>query len=560
MTLTVDYSADIIRDGQSNDARIAFSRGTRLETLASQLTGHPSGLGEIVVQTGPVSGRGSESDDPAPSDADTLQRHVRDALLHLYDLSYLQKHPLTTRLGLAGRPQRSSVGLSLQQFLVDAVESLQPSRLNPTSRAARGHRLLVARYVDARQVMEVCEILGIGQSEYYREHNRALQALTSVLESRLAPHADLPRRSGVSFVSSDQVVPEPGEPQVNARPELPTTISAAAEPAQVMPPTEAILVHTPQPSTRSASGAATLLTATASRAPLGPTLTQNPGIPAPPVSISGRFRQLVRAHRVAEVFGDVTFNRGLLRYTFIQGDGAPLAFIWAIGLAIFTIVLPSAALVVAWTAVIAAITLGMLRGYGRDWKVRAEVLRAVMIDRYRIGGGTSNVMPRDVVASQRRAVDLAAEIAARLNLWSAGQPGSVLHRDLPDLDAMLRLQRSSAEQVGELQRVLAIISQGEDRLSRDEHTDRMRQENVVAVERALNDARGLVDAVSARLEVLLLQVAQMDQRAIDMADARQFAPNLRQALERLQMQVAAQRLAADELLELLVPGNSVADD
>jgi predicted ATPase len=94
-------------------------------------------------------------------------REVRDALGHLYDLPYLQTHPLAARAG---------GGKALRQLLEDTVASLSgPGRLAV---------LLRLRYVDGLEPADVWTRLAISKSEYYHAHRRALTAVAEVLAER----------------------------------------------------------------------------------------------------------------------------------------------------------------------------------------------------------------------------------------------------------------------------------------------------------------------------------------------------------------------------------------
>ena len=108
---------------------------------------------------------------------------VRDALAHLYDPGHLQTHPLAALLGGSDRANR---GRALRHALLDAVEALKPSREGkPGPKALRLYQLLKRRYVDGLSPEAVQKELVIRRSEYYREHQQALEAVASLLAERL---------------------------------------------------------------------------------------------------------------------------------------------------------------------------------------------------------------------------------------------------------------------------------------------------------------------------------------------------------------------------------------
>ncbi|HEX2515207.1 MAG TPA: AAA family ATPase, partial [Chloroflexota bacterium] len=164
---------------------------------------------------------------PAPDGAD-LARQVRDALRHLYDPVYLQTHSLTrlvrsgdpwgprpsrgsaaTDLGRGGNgvsgapgarpgpPPGATEGAALRRCLLETIEALQPpSEAGPGSGrggagegpalrgAWRRYRLLVLRYVESLDVLDVCARLAISRREYERQHRLGLDAILSLLSQR----------------------------------------------------------------------------------------------------------------------------------------------------------------------------------------------------------------------------------------------------------------------------------------------------------------------------------------------------------------------------------------
>jgi len=109
-----------------------------------------------------------------------LERQVRDALTHLYDLAHLQTHPLARRLRERGDP--SATGVVLRQELLDAIEWFRPAAgTTTTSKAYRRYRVLELRYIEGLEPVEIEQHLTISKSEYYREHAEALAALVSLV-------------------------------------------------------------------------------------------------------------------------------------------------------------------------------------------------------------------------------------------------------------------------------------------------------------------------------------------------------------------------------------------
>jgi predicted ATPase len=110
-------------------------------------------------------------------------RTVADALAHLHDAARLQTHPLAARLVPSGRSPHT-FGRSLEHALRGAVDELRPAGRRSPDHARRIHRLLFLRYIDGLEPSVVWKQLGIGKSEYYREHGRGVHAVASVLWQR----------------------------------------------------------------------------------------------------------------------------------------------------------------------------------------------------------------------------------------------------------------------------------------------------------------------------------------------------------------------------------------
>ncbi len=123
-------------------------------------------------------------DDPTVLRHSAFGREVRDALVHLYDVSYLQTHALAP-LVVRGPGSPPNAGRTLQQHLLEAIEGMRPvveRRTDP--HAWRGYDLLHLRYVESLEVASVVERLAISRSEYFRDHRRSLSAVISLLRQR----------------------------------------------------------------------------------------------------------------------------------------------------------------------------------------------------------------------------------------------------------------------------------------------------------------------------------------------------------------------------------------
>ena len=109
---------------------------------------------------------------------------VRDALLHLYDAPHLQTHALVKLSGIEESGSAAS-GRLLRQALLDAVEEMRPGPgVSAGSRAWRSYRILGLRYIEGFEVDDVMKEVFLSSRQYYREHNRVLQAVASILWRR----------------------------------------------------------------------------------------------------------------------------------------------------------------------------------------------------------------------------------------------------------------------------------------------------------------------------------------------------------------------------------------
>lgn len=110
---------------------------------------------------------------------------VRDALLHMYDATHLQTHPLAQLV--KGSPGNNAVlrGKLLFQELLATIRLMRPVAGTPTdSRAWRTYRLLELRYVEGLSAADAIDQLALGKTQYHRDHTRALETVASILRER----------------------------------------------------------------------------------------------------------------------------------------------------------------------------------------------------------------------------------------------------------------------------------------------------------------------------------------------------------------------------------------
>jgi len=144
---------------------------------------------------------------------DEFREELNKALSHLYDLAFLETSLLTTLMpdgAGASAFAGASLGKTLRKAIIDAIESLRPPEGTPSDDAAwRPYRILEARYVAGLSHTEIEESLFLGKSQYYREHARALEALSGILW-----------RSWKPVVAAESAAPATTDPDALALAEL----------------------------------------------------------------------------------------------------------------------------------------------------------------------------------------------------------------------------------------------------------------------------------------------------------------------------------------------------
>ncbi len=153
-----------------------------------------------------MSHRGTPSGEDNVADAacdDRFARWVLDGLRQLYDTASLRENPLCDLVADEESPlircQR------IRGLLLDAIQALRPARGVPsTAQDRRSYRLLELRYVEGASVQETADRLGIGRSQYYRDHAQLLEVFVSQVWERCAElwSDDHP---SVAMPTSDQV-------------------------------------------------------------------------------------------------------------------------------------------------------------------------------------------------------------------------------------------------------------------------------------------------------------------------------------------------------------------
>ena len=115
----------------------------------------------------------------------SFTKQVKNALEHLYDLSYLQHHPLGPEIQPGIGQPAEIAGQRLRRELAAAIEALNPGEGVPFhTPSARLYNLLVLHYMQGMTVRECAYELSISERQAYRGLRQGEQCVAEVLWSQ----------------------------------------------------------------------------------------------------------------------------------------------------------------------------------------------------------------------------------------------------------------------------------------------------------------------------------------------------------------------------------------
>jgi CheY-like chemotaxis protein len=119
-------------------------------------------------------------------DREEFCQQVSDALKHLYDYPYLEKHPLALQYWPDIQRTGPSRAQQLSRFLLESLEALNPpdQSYKGTSRA-QYYTLLAYRYVEERPLEDIMRELGYSRRQFFREQRKAIAMLAALLREKL---------------------------------------------------------------------------------------------------------------------------------------------------------------------------------------------------------------------------------------------------------------------------------------------------------------------------------------------------------------------------------------
>ncbi len=140
-----------------------------------------------------------------------LVEQVKDALENLYDLSYLEHHPLAQASDYAAEPSTENAGQRLRLGLIGAIESLSPGpSVSFDAPQARVHNLLVLHYVECRTVQEAAHMTDISRRQAHRDLRLGVEKVAATFWARRStPTSQQPSVSQLSSVETEVARLEP---------------------------------------------------------------------------------------------------------------------------------------------------------------------------------------------------------------------------------------------------------------------------------------------------------------------------------------------------------------
>lgn len=131
---------------------------------------------------------------------------IKQALEHLYDFPFLQRHPLAD---IHGHQTNEPSGHHLRRELIQAIETLNPGKsVSVRSGVARLYNLMHLHYIGGMTIQETSLELGISLRQAYRDLRRGQESVSEVLwfnrRNSQEPHPTTPIPTDDGVISSLQ--------------------------------------------------------------------------------------------------------------------------------------------------------------------------------------------------------------------------------------------------------------------------------------------------------------------------------------------------------------------
>lgn len=143
---------------------------------------------------------------------DEFVEQVKQALAHLYDFSYLQRHPLARLAGLSCENPHDLPGQRLRRQIISAIEALDPGQgVGFRSPRARVYNLLNLRYLEDVGIQEAAHEVGISERQAYRDLQHGAEIVAAILWARCSGP------EGAAAADAEGISPSPvPEPELSS--------------------------------------------------------------------------------------------------------------------------------------------------------------------------------------------------------------------------------------------------------------------------------------------------------------------------------------------------------
>lgn len=229
-------------------------------------------------------------------------------------------------------------------------------------------------------------------------------------------------------------------------------------------------------------------------------------------------------------------------------EGKALAVLAVTGLGVFGVVFDAWGFGLGLAGTLALLGGGWVWMNWRNPKIQKPLIREVLENNFEVADIEDSALQRELSEGFNHVVKI-AEVAAEISR-KKGRDADLEHM-FANTASMLELQIDSAHRVERLEKVLDSIASLPSR--RGGETQALLEENIAALKREVKSEREVVEEITHKLRVFVLQVSQMDKRTSDIVNSTKFAEESREMLGKLQAVVDARRETAEEIIGRITP-------
>ena len=186
--------------------------------------------------------------------------------------------------------------------------------------------------------------------------------------------------------------------------------------------------------------------------------------------------------------------------------------------------------------------------------IQSNVIRTLIAERFQL-----EKLPQGSLRQElSQGITYVTEIMLKIvTILQTQKQNAELADVVTNADKMLALQFESAKQIMEFQRILALVGAAQHPIQQhgnpQEHTAKLRQDNLAALRGAIAEAEVSIGAANRKLVTLLLQIAQMEQQVSDLVMVAHVTEETTATLRSLQAVVDAQRETVQEFVRWTAP-------